>query len=179
MDRESFRREFCDLMTRLHTSKYSVRNRHRDLSHPDETSSATLPVSRKRKGSKIEVSVPRRKEVPKGAGHISYENKARSIVNGKDWESLVVPHCEPCTIRFRFPINNGGDVETAVFSMKTELSVVFVFISTRGLSPYQHTINVSFPRREYTLEHAAMTLEDLGFAKCEVVDVHDVGFLEE
>uniref|UniRef100_A0A0K0D6S7 UBX domain-containing protein n=1 Tax=Angiostrongylus cantonensis TaxID=6313 RepID=A0A0K0D6S7_ANGCA len=94
------------------------------------------------------------------------------------FRDMVAPHSEPCTIRFRLPIGEGGHIETAVFSMKTQLLVVFLFINARGLSPHRHSIIISFPRREYTMKHAAMTLEDLGFTKCEHVHVDCIGIVE-
>lgn len=48
---------------------------------------------------------------------------------------------------------------------------LYSYIGGRGLSPLRHTFVLSFPRREYTVENANATLEELGFSKTEMVHV--------
>ncbi|KJH43126.1 UBX domain protein [Dictyocaulus viviparus] len=103
--------------------------------------------------------------------HLSNETNALCILDSNEWKNMVVQNSPPCSIRFRLPIGDGGRIETAIFSMHTQLSALFVFIRGRGLSPSRHIIILSFPRREFTLAQANMSLYDLGFSKSEHVHV--------
>uniref|UniRef100_A0A1I7X4H5 UAS domain-containing protein n=1 Tax=Heterorhabditis bacteriophora TaxID=37862 RepID=A0A1I7X4H5_HETBA len=49
--------------------------------------------------------------------------------------------------------------------------VLELYISGQGLSPHEHSFILSFPRREFSVEHTDRSLRELGFARNELVHV--------
>ncbi|CAI4226346.1 unnamed protein product [Auanema sp. JU1783] len=99
---------------------------------------------------------------------LNHDTKSLSVVDKDDWLKEVSPTGSPCRIRLKLP---DGRLHTLEITDESKLKALISCINGLGISGHDHVFILSFPRREYSIDHSECTLKSLGFTRNEMVHV--------